>query len=54
VVVVDFVVGFVVVGVVVVVVGAGPGGQGHEEKSGLVGPLAQPPQCSVCPQSLNR
>ena len=45
----DVVVGCVVVDcvvdfVVVVVSGAGPGGQEHPEKSGLVGPLTHPPQ----------
>lgn len=49
-VVVDCVVDFVVV----VVSGAGPGGQEHPEKSGLVGPLTHPPQCSVWPHSFNK
>lgn len=55
----EVVVGCVVVdcvvdSVVVVVSGAGPGGQEHPEKSGLVGPLTHPPQCSVWPHSFNK
>lgn len=50
---VDLVVCFVVDCVVDVVV-PGAGGQGHPVKSGVVGPLTQPSQCSVFPQALRR